>query len=213
MAIRDALLALLLTGPAYGFQLHTGVHSRTGGRRVVNVGQSYATLDRLTKQNMIESAGSTDDGLPLHQLTADGRQAAHAWLMGADAAGAGAWDETVDRVLIAVSLPGVEARDIVADELKRWQARAAGTDHSFDATIEAAQSRPLEALAAAADTARARAMVDWLRHVSTIGREELDSFAFAPPSERPKRGRRPSATNRSGEDARPAGVAAPAVSV
>ena len=50
MAVRDALLALLTAGPAYGFQLHGGLAARTGGRRTVNVGQTYATLDRLTRQ-------------------------------------------------------------------------------------------------------------------------------------------------------------------
>src|SRR5687767_9505885 len=45
MAVRDALLTLLTMGPAYGFQLHGGVGARTGGRRQVNVGQTYATLE------------------------------------------------------------------------------------------------------------------------------------------------------------------------
>ena len=30
MAVRDALLTLLTTGPAYGFQLHGALESRTG---------------------------------------------------------------------------------------------------------------------------------------------------------------------------------------
>ena len=64
MAVRDALLALLTAGPAYGFQLHGGLASRTGGRRTINVGQTYATLERLTKQRLVEPAGTTDDGLP-----------------------------------------------------------------------------------------------------------------------------------------------------
>ena len=76
MAVRDALLALLTAGPAYGFQLHGGLAARTGGRRLVNVGQTYATLERLTKQGLIESAGSTGDGLPLHRLTAAGEAGA-----------------------------------------------------------------------------------------------------------------------------------------
>ena len=40
MAVRDALLALLSAGPAYGFQLHRGLAARTGGRRAINVGQT-----------------------------------------------------------------------------------------------------------------------------------------------------------------------------
>src|SRR5688572_28471139 len=97
MAVRDALLTLLTIGPAYGFQLHGGLETRTGGRRRVNVGQPYATLGRLTKQRLIAPAGTTDDGLPLHALPPAGVAAADAWLGGADASGADAWDETVDR--------------------------------------------------------------------------------------------------------------------
>ena len=80
MAVRDALLALLTAGPAYGFQLHGGLAARTGGRRDINVGQTYATLERLSKQRLVEPAGSTDDGLPLHRLTTAGSAAAEAWL-------------------------------------------------------------------------------------------------------------------------------------
>ena len=123
MAVRDALLALLTAGPAYGFQLHGGLAARTGGRRAINVGQTYATLDRLTRQKLVEPAGTTDDGLPLHRLTDAGLAAARAWLDGADAAGADQWDETVDRVLIARSLPDCDADAIVAAELERWRVR------------------------------------------------------------------------------------------
>ncbi|HEY1104580.1 MAG TPA: helix-turn-helix transcriptional regulator, partial [Agromyces sp.] len=120
MAVREALLALLLGGPAYGFQLHGALASRTGGRRRINVGQSYATLERATKSGLIESAGTTDDGLPLHRLTEAGTALALGWLGGADAAGAEPWDETIDRVLIAASLPEIDERPILDAELGRW---------------------------------------------------------------------------------------------
>ncbi|MFF2369241.1 PadR family transcriptional regulator [Agromyces sp. NPDC058110] len=123
MAVRDALLALLTLGPAYGFALHGGLAERTGGRRTVNVGQTYATLDRLTRQGLVEPAGTTDDGLPLHRLTDAGRLAVDAWLDGDDAAGADPWDETVDRVLIAASLPEFDAASVIAAETRRWRER------------------------------------------------------------------------------------------
>ncbi|MEV1129724.1 helix-turn-helix transcriptional regulator [Agromyces sp. NPDC049794] len=206
MAVRDALLALLTAGPAYGFQLHGGLADRTGGRRAINVGQTYATLERLTKQGLVEPAGSTDDGLPLHRLTAAGRAAAAAWLEGADAAGADSWDETVDRVLIAQSLPDWNAAAVVAAERARWVTRrdeasvAAGmppppTERNgpgVDADVgEAALGR----LAAAADVARAEAALSWL---DSVGRAERRPFA--PRSERPRRGRRPGSATAVGAD-------------
>ena len=47
MGVREGLLALLDREPAYGYQLKTGFESATGGIWSINVGQVYATLDRL----------------------------------------------------------------------------------------------------------------------------------------------------------------------
>ncbi|SIN77165.1 PadR family transcriptional regulator [Agromyces cerinus] len=195
MAVRDALLALLAAGPGYGFQLHGDLAERTGGRRDVNVGQSYATLERLGKQGLVESAGATDDGLPLYRATKAGTAATSAWFAGTDASGSDAWDETVDRVLVAASLPSVEVGPVVAAERLRWQERA--VEASARAVVDgehdpaAGASVRLAALAAAAEAARAHAALAWLDEVAAItGRHDL---AFAPRMERPRRGRRPSA--------------------
>ena len=217
MAVRDALLALLTAGPAYGFQLHGGLAARTGGRRAINVGQTYATLERLTRQKLVEPAGTTDDGLPLHRLSDAGLAAARAWLDGADAAGADQWDETVDRVMIARWLPDGDADAIVAAELESWRVRrdeaslaaarpadasdAADSAEVADAdaveqdapTVEADAAERAEAalvrLAASADLARAEAALAWLAALGGVER-----LAFAPRAERPKRGRRPGPT-------------------
>lgn len=199
MAVRDALLALLTVGPAYGFQLHGGLAARTGGRRSINVGQTYATLERLQKQGLVQPAGTTDDGLPLYGLTNAGAAAARSWLEGTDAAGADPWDETVDRVLIARSLPAVDADAVLAAERSRWERRrnaasgagaveiaAAGSLDEADAAREG--ERRLVALVTAAERSRAEAVLGWLDAVSSQER-----LPFASRAERPKRGRRPAA--------------------
>lgn len=213
MAVRDALLALLTAGPAYGFQLHGGLAARTGGRRTINVGQTYATLERLQKQGLVEPAGTTDDGLPLHRLTAAGAGAAAAWLAGADASGADAWDETIDRVLIARSLPDVDADAVIASERERWVARRAeasesssGPDSEASAGIDDDASEAgedqLVGLAASAEAARAEAAIAWLDAVGSVAR-----LPFTPRAERPKRGRRPgSATSAAAVSADGAGA-------
>lgn len=203
MAVRDALLALLTAGPAYGFQLHGGLEARTGGRRQVNVGQTYATLERLGKQRLIEPAGVTDDGLPLYRLTAHGKAAATGWFDGADASGADPWDETVDRVLIALSLPDVDGLAVARAEIDRWRVRrdeasALATASETAAPADGADTEPdadardvetgLARLAAAADVAVAEAALGWLETVAAASAERL---AFAPRATRPKRGRRP----------------------
>ncbi|MFK4729274.1 PadR family transcriptional regulator [Agromyces mediolanus] len=219
MAVREALLAILGLGPAYGFALHGGLAERTGGRRAINVGQTYATLDRATKSGLIAPAGTTDDGLPLHALTPAGQALADAWVSGADAAGADAWDETVDRVLIAASLPGTALAPIVTAERERWLRRletahadaaaASGADSSPateapgdpEATSQA-HSAKLRGLAAAADAARARAALAWLDEVAAVAAS--GDPAFAPSLVRPRRGRRRTATR---EDVQPSASA------
>jgi DNA-binding PadR family transcriptional regulator len=195
VAVRDGLLVLLLNGPAYGFQLHGDLAARTGGRRDVNVGQTYATLDRLTGQGLVASAGSTDDGLPLHRLTDDGRRAALAWLAGADGVGADPWHESVDRVLVALSMPGVDAGAVLEAERERWLAHRerATTDAAAHPVQEADGARAARVLlagaAADAEAARADAMLRWLERIAAGTPQDL---AFAPSAERPRRGRRPS---------------------
>jgi DNA-binding PadR family transcriptional regulator len=193
VAVRDALLVLLLDGPAYGFQLHGGLGPRTGGRREVNVGQTYATLDRLGAQGLVEPAGTTDDGLPLHRLTEAGRAAAAAWLAGADAPGADPWHETVDRVLLALSLPTIDAGPVVTGERERWagRRRAAAARHvdAGSPMDDLAAQTALAELAADAEVEMAEAALAWLDRAS---RADAAALAFAPSSERPRRGRRPS---------------------
>lgn len=206
MAVREALLASLIPGPGYGFQLHGALAARTGGRRQVNVGQSYATLERATKAKLIEAAGATDDGLPLHRLTATGRAAADAWLGGEDASGADPWDETVDRVLIAASLPGVDASAVIAAETHRWRDRLATAEPrpADDAGTDPAAA--LGALAREADAARARAAVDWLEHAASAVASG-PALELVPSAERPRRGRRPATTPADAGDAQPSAIA------
>ncbi|MGI9824520.1 PadR family transcriptional regulator [Agromyces sp. Marseille-Q5079] len=207
MAVRDALLVLLSMGPAYGFALHGGLAERTGGRRTVNVGQTYATLDRLTKQGLIEPAGSTDDGLPLHRLTAGGRAASTAWLEGADAAGADPWDETVDRVLIAHSLPRFDAASVIEAELLRWRARRDDAHPRADAVDSAAGPIDLlAARAAAAEIVRADGAISWLESA-----RDASGLEYEPSMDRPRRGRRPGRSLDAGAsaDAGPQESAAP----
>ncbi|UOQ89328.1 PadR family transcriptional regulator [Agromyces endophyticus] len=215
MAVREALLALLLGGPAYGFQLHGALATRTGGRRRINVGQSYATLERATKSGLIESAGTTDDGLPLHRLTEAGTALALGWLGGADAAGAEPWDETIDRVLIAASLPEIDERPILDAELGRWGTRLtdaearAGSEVDSDArpdlAPEAGAVSALTRLAASADAARARAALDWLA-VAALAAASGTPLTFAPTTERPRRGRRPRPSAAAAESVQPSAM-------
>ncbi|QTX04833.1 PadR family transcriptional regulator [Agromyces archimandritae] len=191
MAVRDAMLVILSLGPAYGFQVHGELARRTGGRRAVNVGQSYATIERLARQGLVEAAGTTDDGLPLHRLTDAGRRAAERWLGGVDAVGADPWDETVDRVLLARSLPGRDAARVIAAERARWTERldAGGARAPGPPAGGASPELQLATAGAVAVAERARAALRWLETMAAAEDDAPGGAELAPRSDRPRRGR------------------------
>jgi DNA-binding PadR family transcriptional regulator len=190
VSVRSSLLAILTMGPAYGFQLHGELAGRTAGRRSVNVGQIYGTLERLVAQGAVESAGSTPDGLPLYRLTPSGDAEATAWLHDTDSPAGNEWNDMVDRVLIASSLPHIDVVDVVSRYRDAWTARgrtAASEDPSGQAT-----------LSAAADVAMTAAAFAWLDTVTTLVRPDEAGqgpaghrFHRELSAERPRRGRRP----------------------
>ncbi|MGY4856752.1 PadR family transcriptional regulator [Cryobacterium sp. AP23] len=194
MSVRSSLLAILTMGPAYGFQLHGELDARTAGRRSVNVGQIYSTLERLVAQGAVESAGSTPDGLPLYRLTAPGRAEAVAWLHDTTSAPGDDWNEMLERVLIASSLPHVDVTRIIDGYRAAWAARSSA---AVFALADAAAAGGQAGLGRAADHAQAQAALAWLDTVDGLVRLPAGTTAGEHPYhrelslERPKRGRRP----------------------
>lgn len=179
--VRNALLSILTIGPAYGFQLHGELGARTAGRRNVNVGQVYGTLERLVRQGAIESAGSTEDGLPLYRLTAVGRAEALAWLSSIESAAGEEWSDLVDRVLITSSLPDGDALGLIAAYREHWRGVVANPGAS-----------PQDRLSAVADQALAAAALEWLDEARRLLEDgSSDSFIRELSAVRPRRGRRP----------------------
>jgi DNA-binding PadR family transcriptional regulator len=196
--VRSSLLAILTIGEAYGFQLHGELAARTAERRRVNVGQIYGTLDRLVGQGAVESAGSTPDGLPLYRLTDRGHAEAVAWLHDTTSPTGDDWDEMVERILIASSLPHLDVQAIVRRYREVWCERIDALEPAAAGPVMGSgQAR----LAAAADVAQAHAALVWLDAVSVLVRESTTPTAGGtdPVSlhrqlspDRPRRGRRPS---------------------
>ena len=181
MSVRSSLLVILTIGPAYGFQLFGELRSRTAGRRTVNVGQIYGTLERLVNQGAVESAGVTDDGLPLYRLTEAGRAEALAWLYDTASAVGEEWNDLVDRVLLATSLPDADALDVIAGYRARWSAQRG-----------AAGLTGQDRLAASAASVLADAALAWLDEAeASLAGGLADGFRRDFSHERPRRGRRP----------------------
>ncbi len=157
VSVRGGMLAILTIGPAYGSQLLSEFQRRAVHRAPVNVGQAYTTLDRLSKQGLVETAGTTADGLTLFALTEAGRVAADAWLRDASGSmGSDNWDEMLDRVLIARSLPNSPHDALIKSYAALWKQRGAirnpasnaRTPHDHEGTNLVARANALVADAA-----------------------------------------------------------------
>ncbi|WP_374010585.1 PadR family transcriptional regulator [Leifsonia sp. LS-T14] len=185
MSVQNGFLALLTQGPAYGSQLQSEFLCRAAHRRQLNPGQVYSTLDRMMDQGLVASAGATDDGLPLYELTEEGRVAASAWLAGPPVDGRPDWDEMQDQVLIAASLDGVEAATIVDGYRAAYEERIRYLTHEAD-------SRALLAANRAAELG-AKAAIEWLDEVAAMLSAHPGALVQHRSPDRPRRGRRPAA--------------------
>ncbi len=136
MTLRHSLLAVLTVGPAYGYQLHGEVVERTRRDTPLNVGQVYSTLDRLRRDEFIASAGTTHDNLPLYELTDAGIIEARMHLTEPDLAD---WHDMVERVLLALSLPGTHHDTLVANYRRLWEPYAGASSETLDPTGGPAQ--------------------------------------------------------------------------
>ena len=180
MSVADGFLAVLTLGPQYGSQLQGEFLARAVHRPHLNAGQVYATLERAVARGLVEITGATSDGLPLYRLTGEGDVVAAGVVAGAGATADPLWDDLLDAVLIAASLPGVDARRTVA----AWRS-------AVDGVLAAPDAAPAERLAAGARRAQRSAALAWLDEVDTQLADDPDVLRRPLTAVRPLRGRRP----------------------
>lgn len=113
MIVRHALLALLSEGPKYGFQLAQEFQAGTGEMWPLNTGQVYSTLQRLERDELVESDESADNGpQTTYRLTDEGREELQSWLHSPPDTSSPPRDELVIKVLVALRIPGVDATEL-----------------------------------------------------------------------------------------------------
>ncbi|WP_223690472.1 PadR family transcriptional regulator [Leifsonia poae] len=183
MSVQNGFLALLTLGPAYGSQLQSDFLARAAHRRSLNAGQVYSTLDRMVDQGLVESAGATEDGLPLYSLTSPGADRARAWLTRGPRDARPDWDELQDRVLIAASLPDTDVLAVLADYRASFTEAIRELSHDADSRAALAANRAAEL--------GARAALEWIDEVTAALIAHPDALLQHRLLERPRRGRRP----------------------
>jgi DNA-binding PadR family transcriptional regulator len=166
MSVRHALLALLTEGPKYGLQLRQEFESRTGEVWPLNVGQVYLTLQRLERDELIESDGGEREGpQKTFRITPAGGDELAAWLRTPPDLASPPRDELVIKVLVALRLPGVDVpgllqahRRHVVELMQRYthmKAEAAPGDLSLSLVADAELFR-LESVVRWLDAAEVR---------------------------------------------------------
>lgn len=180
MTVRNALLAILTLGPAYGLQLASEFRRRTGGAEEVIDAQMYTTLGRLERDGVIAKLPKDSSGKVRYELTDEGRAEAEAWLAAPvpqDAAGAR--DELALKVTLAATLPGGDVRSLLnaQNALARQELARALAEAPDDLLADVVLARRRSAL---------QAELEWIKEARTrLG--QLVPFGYAPP---PKRGRK-----------------------
>jgi DNA-binding PadR family transcriptional regulator len=113
VTIRHALLALLSEGPKYGFQLAQDFAAGTGEMWPLNTGQVYTTLQRLERDDLVESDNGSEEGQQKDfRITESGRRELDEWLRTPPDTSSPPRDELVIKILVALRVPGVNVAEL-----------------------------------------------------------------------------------------------------
>ena len=114
MSMRHALLALLSAGPSYGWKLRQDFEQRTGEVWPVNGGQVYTTLQRLERDELIESDQAEADGAQRRfRLSERGRAELDRWLHTPPELTTPPREELVIKVMVAIGVAGIDAEAVL----------------------------------------------------------------------------------------------------
>jgi DNA-binding PadR family transcriptional regulator len=160
MSVRHAILALLSEGPKYGLQLQKEFESSTGEVWPLNIGQVYATLQRLERDGLVESDGAESEGPQKGFVITDaGSTELSSWLNTPPDMTSPPRDELVIKVLSALRVPGVSVHDVIqvhrrylVELMQQWT-RLKEDEADFDLTF---------ALVVDAELFRLDSVVRWL---------------------------------------------------
>jgi DNA-binding PadR family transcriptional regulator len=114
MSVPHALLALLSDGPKYGLRLQHEFESRTGDVWPLNVGQVYATLQRLERDGLVETDdGESERSRKRYRITSTGERELADWLRTPPELVPPPRDELVIKVLVALQIPEIDIHEIL----------------------------------------------------------------------------------------------------
>ena len=182
MSVPHALLALLSDGPKYGLRLQNEFESRTGEVWPLNVGQVYATLQRLERDGLVETDdGESERSRKRYRITPTGERELADWLRTPPDLVPPPRDELVIKLLVALQIPGIDIQEIlqvhrrhVIETMQRYTQVKAAADEEDTAL----------ALVADAELFRLEAIIRWL-DAADVRLKQRPALASAADAEMP----------------------------
>ncbi|MET3960755.1 DNA-binding PadR family transcriptional regulator [Marmoricola sp. OAE513] len=170
MSVKMGLLALLAQGPQYGYQLRAAFEESTASTWPLNVGQVYTTLTRLERDELVEQAG-VEDTRVLYRITDAGTAAVADWFMAPVERNASVRDELAIKLVLAVTVPGVDVGSVIQRQRTATMAALQGYVREKRATTDLAAGLVLDGLVFASESE-----IRWLDHCE----DRLRQAAAAP---------------------------------
>jgi DNA-binding PadR family transcriptional regulator len=160
VSVPHALLALLSDGPKYGLRLQNEFESRTGEVWPLNVGQVYTTLQRLERDELIETEDAESErSRKRYRITSRGERELAEWLRTPPDLVPPPRDELVIKLLVGLQIPGIDIHEVVQvhrryviETMQRYTQVKAAADEKDIAV----------ALVADAELFRLEAIIRWL---------------------------------------------------
>lgn len=116
VAVREALLQLLVEGDRHGYQLKVDFEARTGGIWPLNVGQVYTTIERLVRDGRAEESGDGDADHRSYRVTEEGRREVKQWLATSAVDAGPPRDELIMKVLVAMGGSPADALAVIDEQ-------------------------------------------------------------------------------------------------
>lgn len=113
MSVKHSLLAILSSGPSYGYQLKVEFERRTASTWPLNIGQVYGTLERLVRDGLVEAQGEDAEGRPHYAITDAGRDELETWFRTPIEAAQPPRNDLAIKLAMAAGTPGVDLTRVI----------------------------------------------------------------------------------------------------
>lgn len=113
MSVKHSLLAILSSGPSYGYQLKVEFERRTASTWPLNIGQVYGTLERLVRDGLVDARGEDAEGRPHYAITPAGAQELTDWFATPVEVAQPPRNDLVIKLAMAAGTPGVDLGAVI----------------------------------------------------------------------------------------------------